>query len=252
MGARLGREEGAGEGDAESEPMAAAPVAATEPAAAEVVAPAPAPAAAAPASTEAAYVAAAVTEEAVKDVKEIEIHVVPDKEEEEPAVVALPAAPVVQKTQELAIAAPASAAPAPASKGPEKEPLIAKPSSKDERDFRPSSVKEMLAAQNYKPYVLIYSHSSGEKVEYNVGCWLNCQDIGIICACFVALWSILLGIYTLLLKAALDTDESSTAMFLFLGFGILFTLVVTGSVFMNGVEETLAAKYAPVDAAEKA
>jgi hypothetical protein len=40
------------------------------------------------------------------------------------------------------------------------------------------------------------------------------------CACFLTLWSCLLGIYVLLLKAALDTDEKATALWIFFVFGV--------------------------------
>ena len=58
----------------------------------------------------------------------------------------------------------------------------------------------------------------------------------------LTLWSTLVGIYVLLLKAALDTDEKSTALWIFFAFGVIFTLFVAGAVAMNRIEEALAAK----------
>ena len=68
---------------------------------------------------------------------------------------------------------------------------------------------------------------------------------GIICSLFIVLWACLLGIYTLLLKAALDTDEKDTALWIFFAFGVLFTMFVAGAVGMNQVEEALNEKYNP-------
>lgn len=78
-----------------------------------------------------------------------------------------------------------------------------------------------------------------------MGSWLSLQDIGIICACFIMLWSCLLGLYVLLLKAALDTDEKSTALWIYFVFGVIFVIFVAGAVFMNKVEKDLDAKYNP-------
>lgn len=80
-------------------------------------------------------------------------------------------------------------------------------------------------------------------MDYNVGCWLSCEDIGIICSCFIMLWSTLLGFYVLLLKAALDTDEKSTALWIFFAFGVLLVIFVSGSVYMSTLEQSLNAKF---------
>ena len=105
----------------------------------------------------------------------------------------------------------------------------------------------MQAAKGYVPFKMVYNHSDGRKIDYNIGCWLSCEDIGIIGSLFMVLWAALLGTYTLLLKAALDTDEKSTALWIFFAFGVIFTLFVTGAVGMNRVEEALNAKYNPVE-----
>ncbi|KAJ1459908.1 hypothetical protein M885DRAFT_510335 [Pelagophyceae sp. CCMP2097] len=125
------------------------------------------------------------------------------------------------------------------------QPKAPSTSSKDDRTFRPSSLKELYAITAYKPFVLNYTKSTGEVVEYNVASYLSCEDLGIMCACFLTLWSCLLGIYVLLLKAALDTDEKATALWIFFVFGVIFVLFVLGAVGMNGIEEHLIAKHNP-------
>merc|ERR1711924_398852 len=66
----------------------------------------------------------------------------------------------------------------------------------------------------------IYNRSDGTQCEWNIACYLSCEDLGIICSLFIVLWACLLGIYTLLLKAALDTDEKDTALWIFFAFGV--------------------------------
>lgn len=118
---------------------------------------------------------------------------------------------------------------------------------KDSRQSRPSTLREMNAAAGYVPYKCLYNRSDGTQCEWNVACYLSCEDLGIICALFTVLWASLIGIYTLLLKAALDTDEKDTALWIFFAFGVLFTLVVTGAVGMHRVEEHLNQKYNPTE-----
>ncbi|KAH8091447.1 hypothetical protein JL720_5750 [Aureococcus anophagefferens] len=96
--------------------------------------------------------------------------------------------------------------------------------SKDERDFRPASLKEIQEKKGYVPFKLVYHHSAST----STSCFLSCEDLGIIGSLFIVLWMCLLGIYTLLLKAALDTDEKSTALWIFFAFGVIFTLFVAG------------------------
>jgi len=122
-------------------------------------------------------------------------------------------------------------------------------SSKDERDFRefsslerkqltettnvgPASIQELYAHQKYKPFKAVYTKSNGEKIDLNVGCWLACQDLAIMLSILLTLWAFLLAIYALLVKAALDTDEKSTALWIFFVFGCFFVVGVVGSAFM--------------------
>lgn len=106
--------------------------------------------------------------------------------------------------------------------------------------------EQPVQADEYSAFVCKYTKSTGEVVDYNVGCGLSCEDIGIIASCFVMLWSALLGIYVLLLKAALDTDEKSTALWIFFAFGLIFVVFVAGSVYMSNVERSLYTKFNPV------
>ena len=126
-----------------------------------------------------------------------------------------------------------------------KTPAQEKPRVRDERQSRPSTLKEMNAQRGYSPYKCIYNRSDGTQCEWNIACYLSCEDLGIICSLFIVLWACLLGIYTLLLKAALDTDEKDTALWIFFAFGVLFTMFVAGAVGMNQVEEALNEKYNP-------
>ena len=126
-----------------------------------------------------------------------------------------------------------------------KTPAQEKPRVRDERQSRPSTLKEMNAQRGYSPFKCIYNRSDGTQCEWNIACYLSCEDLGIICSLFIVLWACLLGIYTLLLKAALDTDEKDTALWIFFAFGVLFTMFVAGAVGMNQVEEALNEKYNP-------
>lgn len=108
-----------------------------------------------------------------------------------------------------------------------------------------TKVDEQPVKAEYSAFVCKYTTSQGEQVDYNVGFYLSCEDIGIIASCFVMLWSALLGIYVLLLKAALDTDEKSTALWIFFAFGLIFVLFVAGSVYMSNVERSLYTKFNP-------
>ena len=73
---------------------------------------------------------------------------------------------------------------------------------------------------------------------WNVGCGNSLEDIGIISTCYITLWSFLVGLYSLLLKATLDTDDQGTVLYAFLFFGILFFLMVAGAVYTGTMEQT--------------
>ena len=115
----------------------------------------------------------------------------------------------------------------------------------DERNAKIPRAGEAPRTRGFSPFKCIYNRSDGTQCEWNIACYLSCEDLGIICSLFIVLWACLLGIYTLLLKAALDTDEKDTALWIFFAFGVLFTMFVAGAVGMNQVEEALNEKYNP-------
>ncbi|GMH89969.1 hypothetical protein TrVE_jg7053 [Triparma verrucosa] len=103
---------------------------------------------------------------------------------------------------------------------------------KDSRSFRPNTIAEINAAMNYQPLTMQMCGST-----WNIGCGNSVEDIGIITTCYITLWSSLLALYSLLLKAILDTDEQSTALYTFLFFGVIFVFMVGGAVYTGQLEE---------------
>mmetsp|Transcript_13815 Transcript_13815/g.27545 ORF Transcript_13815/g.27545 Transcript_13815/m.27545 type:complete len:153 (+) Transcript_13815:119-577(+) len=103
---------------------------------------------------------------------------------------------------------------------------------KDSRSFRPNTIAEINAAAGYQPLVM----TMGGKT-WNVGCGNSVEDIGIITTCYVTLWSFLVALYSLLLKAVLDTDDQSTALYTFCFFGVIFVVMVAGAVYTGQLEE---------------
>jgi len=91
---------------------------------------------------------------------------------------------------------------------------------------RPRSYAEYLQQRDYHP---LCCQNTGE-------------DLMIIFACYMFLWSFTIGFYSLLLKAALLTDEDSTALYIF------FFLFLSGagmtyfSVFAASLEKRNATK----------
>ncbi len=123
-----------------------------------------------------------------------------------------------------------------------KEINVETAAAKDDRSFRPSTLAEINAQQNYQPLVI-----NG----WNVGCGNSVEDIGIISTCYITLWSFLLGLYSMLLKAALDTDDQATALYAYCYFGVIFVLLVAGSVYTGGLEEARLKKARAHRRAEK-
>ena len=70
----------------------------------------------------------------------------------------------------------------------------------------------MFAGRDYSPFHLYYRKSDGNECICPLGCYNSCEDIFIISFLLMGLWSFLLGCYALLLKAAIDTAESHTAL----------------------------------------
>lgn len=91
---------------------------------------------------------------------------------------------------------------------------------------------EINLANNYEPLVW----NIGGKI-IPIGCGNDLEDVGIITACYITLWSMLVAFYAMLLKAALDTDEQSTALFSFLFLGVFFVCMVGGAVYTGQMEQ---------------
>jgi len=107
------------------------------------------------------------------------------------------------------------------------------PCNKDSRSFRPSSLAEINLMRNYQPLVFRYTKRNGEPGECNIGCGNSLEDLVIICTLYTTGYCFLLGIFSLLLKGALDTDWTSTLLWSFFFFGILFVCLVGGAVWMG-------------------
>jgi len=78
--------------------------------------------------------------------------------------------------------------------------------------FRPESEQQIWDEMGYEPVVWRYKRADGTDGECHVGCGNDWEDIFLITSCYLCLWSLLLAFYGLLLKGALDSDESSTLL----------------------------------------
>lgn len=88
-------------------------------------------------------------------------------------------------------------------------------SNKDPRSFRPGSLEEIHAMNEYRP---LCCGSSG-------------KDVLLIAACYTAFYSLALGLFALLLKGALQTDDvHQTLLWSFLVIGVIFACLVGGAV----------------------
>mmetsp|Transcript_27603 Transcript_27603/g.40728 ORF Transcript_27603/g.40728 Transcript_27603/m.40728 type:complete len:148 (+) Transcript_27603:422-865(+) len=110
------------------------------------------------------------------------------------------------------------------------------PSNKDSRSFRPSSLAEINAMNKYQPLVIKYTKRDGSPGECPLGCGLSVEDIIIIFTLYCTFYSFLIGTVSLLLRAAVDTSESSTILWAFLFVGIMFSVLVVASVKMGTME----------------
>mmetsp|Transcript_21945 Transcript_21945/g.27147 ORF Transcript_21945/g.27147 Transcript_21945/m.27147 type:complete len:166 (+) Transcript_21945:120-617(+) len=104
---------------------------------------------------------------------------------------------------------------------------------KDSRSFRPNSISELNAMNNYKPLVIQYTKHDGTVAECHIGCGNSLEDLGIIFTVYVVFYSFLIGFFALLLKGALDTEEKQTILWSFFFFGVLFVALVGGGVYVN-------------------
>ena len=91
----------------------------------------------------------------------------------------------------------------------------------------------MFAGRDYSPFHLYYRKSDGNECICPLGCYNSCEDIFIISFLLMGLWSFLLGCYALLLKSAIDTAESHTALWTFFWLGLIFVCMVHAGVYMD-------------------
>mmetsp|Transcript_26507 Transcript_26507/g.39022 ORF Transcript_26507/g.39022 Transcript_26507/m.39022 type:complete len:134 (+) Transcript_26507:94-495(+) len=111
-------------------------------------------------------------------------------------------------------------------------------SSNRSSSHRPSlSERQPASSRKYQPLVYQHKKKDGTTHTFNIGCGCSGEDLIIIASCYITFWSFLLGFFTLLLKGALDTDDSHTMLWSFLYFGIFFSALVTGSVYVGSKEK---------------
>lgn len=95
---------------------------------------------------------------------------------------------------------------------------------------------QMFAGRDYTPLHIYYRKSNGEECICPIGCYNSCEDIAIISFLLLTLWCLLLALYALLLKAALDASESGTALWIFFWLGFCFVCLVHSAVYMGSQE----------------
>lgn len=103
--------------------------------------------------------------------------------------------------------------------------------SKDARSFRPSTLAEINMVNKYKPLTVKCGSRS-----VPILCGNSLEDFLLICGCIFALWMFVLGLTSLLLKSALDTDLRHTAVWIYFWMFILGSLLLAGSIATGQVE----------------
>ncbi|CAM9819455.1 unnamed protein product, partial [Choristocarpus tenellus] len=111
--------------------------------------------------------------------------------------------------------------------------------SKDARSFRPSTLAEVNVMSNYEPLTLQCGSRS-----IPIGCGNNVEDLLLISSCLMALWCFLLGIFGLMLKSAVDSTDSHTALWVYFWLFIAFILMTGGMIATGQVERARAEKEA--------
>lgn len=103
--------------------------------------------------------------------------------------------------------------------------------SKDARSFRPSTLAEINLMNRYEPLTM---QCGGKTIP--IGCGNSLEDVVLIAGCVFALWAFVLGVSSLMLKSAIDTDRNHTALWVYFWFFILGALLLGGMIATGQVE----------------
>lgn len=125
--------------------------------------------------------------------------------------------------------------------------------------IRSPQARQMEAAQ-YKPLIIEVKNNPCMCCPAKCGCTKECiipigcgntfEDFVIIFSLLGTLWCGLLGFYTLLLKAQIDSTEHSTVLWIYFFSGIIFVIMVGGSVYTGQIERARSEKKAAEEAEE--
>ena len=91
----------------------------------------------------------------------------------------------------------------------------------------------------YHPLAIKYTKRNGTPAICNVFCGLTVKDFILITFAYIAFYSFLFGVTTLLLKGVIATNESNTFLWAFLVIGVLFCIGVMISVLLGSQNELL-------------
>jgi len=122
--------------------------------------------------------------------------------------------------------------------------------SKDMRSFRPGSVKELNNARGYQPLAIYIKKRDGSLMEIPLGCGNSSEDLGIVVGALLSLWCFLLALYALLLKAAIDTDELSSALWIYFFLYLFFVSALGAAVYTGQRERERSEAQAAAEAAK--
>ena len=103
----------------------------------------------------------------------------------------------------------------------------------DSRSFKASSLAETNVLKNYKPLAFRYTKRDGTPGECPLGLGNSAQDLVRIFICYVVFYSFLVGMVALMLQGALDTDVKHTLLWAYLVFGLLFSGLVGGAIYVG-------------------
>lgn len=91
----------------------------------------------------------------------------------------------------------------------------------------------------YHPLAIKYTKRNGTPAKCNVFCGLTAKDFILITFAYIAFYSFLFGVTTLLLKGVIATNESNTFLWAFLVIGVLFCIGIMISVLLGSRNELL-------------